>query len=67
MSFGGVSVAGNEVAEAFAQFFENKVKKIVNSSQIDENVYNGRQKMATISGDLMTATDILECINQLKN
>ena len=31
MSLCGVTVAGNEVAEAFAQFFEKKVKNIVNS------------------------------------
>ena len=61
-----MSVAGNEVAEAFAQFFEKKVKNIVDSSQIDENVYNGRQKMVTTGGDFMTTTDILECVNQLK-
>ena len=52
-----MTVAGNEVAEAFAQFFEKKVKNIVNSSQIDENVYNGRQKMVTTGGDLPGLTN----------
>ena len=48
MSCDGVSVACSEVADAFARFFEEKVSKIVNSTQIDQTVYNGHQKMATI-------------------
>ena len=36
------------------------MKNIVNSSQIDDNVYNGRQKMVANGGNFMTATDILE-------
>ena len=30
MSLCGVTVAGNEVAEAFAQFFEKKVRNMLN-------------------------------------
>ena len=63
MSFNGVVVAGYKVAEAFAQFCEDKARKIVNSSQIDHNVYNGRMKMATFDSNFMTATNICECIN----
>ena len=68
MSYNGVVVAGNEVAESFAQFFENKVSKIVNSSQIYQNVYNRRTKMFTVGSDFMTAINIniYKCVNQLK-
>ena len=34
MSLCGVTVAGNEVAEAFAQFFEKKVKNIEKQSKL---------------------------------
>ena len=66
MTCGGVSIAVNKVSESFAQFFQEKVSKIISNAVIDPNVYNGRTKMAMVDGDFMTAVDILECINQLK-
>ena len=56
----------DKVAESFAQYFQEKFNKIVESSQIDSNVYNGRTKMGTVDCDFMTAINIYECVKQLK-
>ena len=66
MTYTGVPIADDKVAESFAQYFQEKVSKIVESSQIDPNVYNGRTKMGTVDCDFMTAIDIYECVKQLK-
>ena len=34
-----------EHATAFANFFNNKVKSIINETKIDPNVYNGKNKV----------------------
>ena len=38
----GTNVDPKDVSESFADFFDNKVKNIVNSCVVDENVNNGR-------------------------
>ena len=66
MTYDGVSIASNRVAESFAQFFQEKVSKIVRNAEIDSNVYNGHTRMVMADCDFMTAIDIYECVNQLK-
>ena len=39
----GTNADPKGVSESFADFFDNKVKNIVNSCVVDENVYNGRR------------------------
>ena len=39
----GVEINPGNVSESFAEFFDKKVKSIVSSCTIDENVYNGRR------------------------
>ena len=66
MTCDGVSIASNKGVESFAQFFQEKVSKIVRNAEIDPNVYNGHTKMATVDCGFMTAIDIYKCVNQLK-
>ena len=61
-----VRVSDSEVANCFADFFEDKVEKIVKSAKIDPTVYNGRTKMAAADSNFMSENDILECVKQLK-
>ena len=39
----GVEIDPDRVSESFAEFFDDKVKNIVNSCTIDDSVYNGRR------------------------
>ena len=61
MTYIGMPIASDKVAESFAQYFQETVSKIVENSQIDPNVYNGCTKMGTVDCDFMTAIDIYFC------
>ena len=55
-----------EVANCFANYFEEKVEKIVNSAVIDPLVYKGKTKMIAAISNFMSPPEILECVKQLK-
>ena len=40
MFLGDIPVSGNKIAECFAEFFDGKVKGLVEKTDIDENVQN---------------------------
>ena len=52
--------------DAFANKFENKIINIQNSSNIDENVYNGTRKMTSNNEHFMTELDVLEAVKLIK-
>ena len=54
------------VADCFANFFEEKVDKIVKTAIIDPNVYNGKTKLTASKSNFMSEIDIIDCIKQLK-
>ena len=54
-----VPVYDNDVADCFAEFFDSKVKKLVQSVMIDQNVYNGARKLVTQDADFMTRDRLL--------
>ena len=45
MKLEGVNVKPEDLSDCFANFFDNKVKKIVETCKVDENVYNSRRKV----------------------
>ena len=51
MYFESVPVSENNVADCFADFFDCKVKKLVESVTIDQNVYNGARKLVIQNSD----------------
>ena len=57
MYYSDKRIPDGEVANCFAAFFEEKVKKIVKSAIIDPTVYNGNTKMAAADGDFMMEND----------
>ena len=54
MYFESVPVSENNVADCFADFFDCKVKKLVESVTIDQNVYNGARKLVIQNADFIT-------------
>ena len=42
MTFNGTPVSGNEIADCFANFFDEKVKNLVRNVGVDESVENSR-------------------------
>ena len=66
MLYGSVPVSGNKIADSFANFFDKKVKKLVENVTIEQNVQNGTQQPIMGAGDFMTRDRVCECIKQLK-
>ena len=46
MTIGNLEVEGDKRCDAFADFFEAKVKSITDNTKVDETVFNGIQKIA---------------------
>ena len=45
MTLGGLEVPSNEISDGFANFFEKKVNDIVKNTKVNDEVYNGTQKI----------------------
>ena len=54
-------------ANAFAQYFHNKVNLIVNQTHIDPGVYNGTSRLNMKNSHFMTVNDTLKCLKTIKN
>ena len=66
MIFNGNRITGAEISECFAEFFDKKVLGIVESTKVDQGVYNGRRKIHAEDGIFMTSERIIECVKSLK-
>ena len=66
MNLNGIQVEGLRIADWFAEFFDKKIKTTVDKVHIDDDVYNGKQKMKAGNLDFMTKTDIISCVKMLK-
>ena len=53
-----------KVADFFANFFDEKVKKLVEKTSVDQNVQNGTQKIVAEEFDFMTRDRVYECIKR---
>ena len=53
MRDGNHDIPQESLPDAFANKFENKIINIQNSSNRDENVYNGARKMTSNNKDLI--------------
>ena len=62
-----IKLCSENHANAFANFFNNKVNSIVNQTQIDPGVYNGHRKVTVKNTHSMTINDTLECLKTIKN
>ena len=45
MIFNGDQITGDNISEGFAEFFDKKVKGIVETIKVEPGVYNGRRKI----------------------
>ena len=62
-----IEVQKEDVPDAFATHFVNKIENIVRECKIDnENVYNGKQKLISQNENFMTADNIVTAVKTLK-
>ena len=61
-----IKVPKHEQAKAFADFFSDKVKTIISSETIAENVYNGKRLIYSDSTPFMSSINVLNCLKDIK-
>ena len=66
MFLGALRINDYDIAERFAEHFENKILNIVTQISIDPNVYNGRTKLISNKFNFMTSHNILKAVSAIK-
>ena len=61
-----IKVPKHKQAKAFADFFSDKVKTIISSATIAENVYNGKRLIYSDSTPFMSSINVLNCLKDIK-
>ena len=62
----GILIKQENIPDAFANFFKDKVQNIVNTTEIDPDVYNGKRKLNTPNKNFMTKEEVFLAIKSLK-
>ena len=62
LKVGGIPIPLGKRAESYAKHFIDKVKLNVSKTKIDQNVYNGKNKLIVGCRDFMTKSDVRECL-----
>ena len=66
MSDNGKSINPSNLSDAFAEFFDKKVKSIVETCRVNDNVYNGIKKVGSLESNLMTTKNVCDALNSVK-
>ena len=67
LTLGGIAVHPGDVANSFAKHFHSKVNNFVNATQVNRNVYNGKNKLIVPNRNFMQKSDVKDCLNLLPN
>ena len=65
MNFNGNLITGDKISECFAEFFDKKVRGIVESIKVEPGVHNGRRKIHAEDWMFMDSERIKECVKSL--
>ena len=66
MQVNGHPIHPAELSETFACFFDEKVKSIVESGKVDNDVYNGKRKVHSTDKNFMTIENVNRAIKSVK-
>ena len=66
MQVNGHPIHPAELSETFACFFDEKVKSIVESCKVDNDVYNGKRKVHSTDKNFMTIENVNRAIKSVK-
>lgn len=62
-----VAIPTASIPDRFASYFDEKIKTLLSSVKIENDVYNGKKKMDAENKMFMTTKDVEECLKMLKN
>ena len=65
MYLNGQLISEQEIPDAFASFFYEKIKNIVTLTEIDQTVYNGTNKLHAANENFMSEMELIAAINSL--
>jgi hypothetical protein len=60
-------VTPNDLPDSFARFFDTKIKDLLNSVGIDEDVYNGKKLVIAKNSMFMESEPIKDCVLSIKS
>ena len=66
MQVNGHPINPIELSETFACFFDEKVKSIVESCKVGNDVYNGKRKVHSTDKNFMTVENVNRAIKSVK-
>ena len=66
MTKDGALIDSKNLSDAFAEFFDDKVKSIVETCRVNDNVYNGFQRVVGLESNFMTTRNVLEALKSIK-
>ena len=62
----GKDINRTELSEKFVNYFEDKVKRIVASREVDNKVYNGKKKVSWADKNFMCLENIVRAFKSIK-
>ena len=66
MKHAGITIQKQNLSESFADFFDEKVKKIVETCEVDHNSYNGKRKVNCADENFMTLKNVSNAMKSIK-
>ena len=67
MFCGGIEVEENSLPDRFACYFDEKINKLTEEVNIENNVYNGKRRFTINEANFMDFQSVKECIASLKS
>ena len=65
MKLGGNIVDKTNLSESFATYFDEKVRRILETSKLDERVYIGRKKIEVLNDNCMSIESVSKAIKSI--
>ena len=62
----GIEIPTSILADTFAEFFDKKVKLLIEETTTNRNVYNGKLKVNSNEKIFMNLSEVIECIKSIK-
>ena len=66
MKYNGIEINSTDLSDTFANFFDKKVKDIVSTCEVDNEVYNGTRKVNCPSTNFVSTQNVSDILRSMK-